>query len=298
MPTFGRLLILLLAVLPKHLMSRMAGTLANRPVPRALRPSVYRAYSRIFGATPEDAELALSEYPSINAFFTRALKPGLRPVADGAIVSPADASVGACGPVADDTLIQAKGRNYSLSALLGDDALARRMDRGSFATLYLAPRDYHRIHVPVDGVISRATYIPGELWPVNVFAVANVADLFAVNERIVITIERPGGGAVAVVLVGATMVGMTRLVFDDLHTNARRREVQRRTYDPPVPVRAGGPLGHFEFGSTVIVVCSPESGAFDPLATGQTVRMGERIGRSADAGAPEGRPIPPRSAGV
>jgi phosphatidylserine decarboxylase len=219
-------------------------------------------------------------------------------VADGAIVSPADASVGACGPVADDTLIQAKGRNYSLSALLGDDALARRMDRGSFATLYLAPRDYHRIHVPVDGVITRATYIPGELWPVNVFAVANVADLFAVNERIVITIERPGGGAVAVVLVGATMVGMTRLVFDDLHTNARRREVQRRTYDPPVPVRAGGPLGHFEFGSTVIVVCSPESGAFDPLATGQTVRMGERLGRSADAGAPEGRPIPPRSAGV
>jgi phosphatidylserine decarboxylase len=284
MSTFGRLLILLLAVLPKHLMSRMAGSLANLPVPRPLRPSVYRGYSRVFGATPEDAELALSEYPSINAFFTRALKPGLRPVADGAIVSPADASVGACGPVADDTLIQAKGRNYSLSALLGDDALARRMDGGSFATLYLAPRDYHRIHVPVDGVITRATYIPGELWPVNVFAVANVADLFAVNERIVITIERPGGGAVAVVLVGATMVGMTRLVFDDLHTNARRREVQRRTYDPPVPVRAGGPLGHFEFGSTVIVVCSSESGAFDPLATGQTVRMGERLGLSGDAG--------------
>ena len=281
--TFGRLLILLLAVLPKHLMSRAAGALANRPVPRPLRPPVYRAYSRLFGAAPEEAELALAEYPSVNAFFTRALKPGLRPVADRAIVSPADAAVGACGPVADDTLIQAKGRNYSLAALLGDDALAHRMDGGTFATFYLAPRDYHRIHVPVDGAITRATYIPGELWPVNVFAVTHVADLFAANERIVITIERQGGGAVAVVLVGATMVGMTRLVFDDLHTNARRREVQRRSYDPPLPVRAGGPLGHFEFGSTVIVVCSPDGGAFDPLAVGRTVRMGERVGRAAGA---------------
>jgi phosphatidylserine decarboxylase len=279
MPIFGRLLILLLAVLPKHLMSRVAGAIANCPVPRPLRAPVYRGYSRLFGAVPQEAELALAEYPSVNAFFTRALKPGLRPVARDAIVSPADASVGASGPVADDTLIQAKGRSYSLAALLGDDALARRMDGGSFATLYLAPRDYHRLHVPVDGVVTGATYIPGELWPVNLFAVAHVADLFAVNERIVLAIERTGGGALAVVLVGATMVGMTRLVFDDLHTNARRREVQRRSYSPPVPVRAGGPLGHFEFGSTVIVVCSPEGGAIDPLAVGQPVRMGQRLGR-------------------
>ncbi len=282
-PVFGRILILLLAVLPKHLMSRAAGSLANRRVPRRLRPSVYRVYSRVFGAAPDEAELALSEYPSLNAFFTRALKPGLRPVAAGAIVSPADAAVGACGPVAGDTLIQAKGRNYSLAALLGDDALAHRMDGGSFATLYLAPKDYHRIHVPVDGVITGATYIPGELWPVNVFAVAHVADLFAVNERIVITIRPPGGGVAIVVLVGATMVGMTRLAFDDLHTNARRREVQRRTYDPPVPVRAGGPLGHFEFGSTVIVVFPADGGALDPLSVGQTVRVGQRLGRVAVA---------------
>ncbi len=278
---FGRFLILFLSVLPKHLMSRMAGWLAERPVPRSLRPAVYRGYSRIFGAKPEEAELPLTEYASINAFFTRALRPGLRPVATQAIVSPADAAVGAWGPVADDTLIQAKGRDYSLLALLGDEALAQRMDGGTFATFYLAPRDYHRLHVPVDGMITAATYIPGELWPVNTFAVTHVADLFAVNERIVLTIEQPGGGLVIVVLVGATMVGMTRLVFDDLHTNARRREVQRRTYDPPVPVRAGGPLGHFEFGSTVIVVCSRDGGALDPLAVGQSVRMGQRVGALA-----------------
>ena len=278
MPISGRLLLPLLAVLPKHMLSRMAGGLANRTVPRPLRPSVYRGYSRIFGATPEDAELPLAEYPSINAFFTRALKPGLRPVAANAIVSPADSAVGAAGPIADGTLIQAKGRNYSLSALLGDDALAHRMDGGTFATLYLAPKDYHRVHVPIDGEITSATYIPGELWPVNVFAVTHVADLFAVNERIVVTIRTANGGLTIVVLVGATMVGMTRLVFDDMHTNARRREVQQRTYDPPLPVRAGAPLGHFEFGSTVIVVCSRESGALDALTVGQKVRMGERIG--------------------
>lgn len=275
---FGRLLIAVVAVLPKHLMSRTAGWLANRPVPRPLRPAVYRAYCRVFGAVAEEAELPLAAYPSLNAFFTRSLKPGLRPVAPLAMVSPADASVGAWGPVADDTLVQAKGRNYSLLALLGDKPLADRMEGGTFTTLYLAPRDYHRLHVPVDGAVTAATYIPGELWPVNVHAVTHVADLFAVNERIVVTIRRRNGGVVVVVLVGATMVGMTRLAFDDLHTNARRREVQRRTYEPPLPVEAGGPLGHFEFGSTIILVCSPDAGAVDRLEVGDVVRVGQRIG--------------------
>src|SRR5215213_2425945 len=273
---FGRLLILLLSVLPKHAMSRAAGGLANRPLPRKLRVPVLRGFSRIFGAIPEEAELPLAEYASINAFFTRHLKAGLRPIAAEAIVSPVDAAVGAYGPVADDVLVQAKGRNYSLAALLGDAELAQAMDGGTFATLYLAPKDYHRIHVPLDGDIVAATYIPGELWPVNVHAVMHVADLFAVNERIVVTIRARAGG---------TMVGTTRVAFDDLHTNARRRELQRRTYDPPIPVRAGAPLGHFEFGSTVIVVCSRDAGALDPLEEGETVRMGRRLGRLGAAAA-------------
>lgn len=281
---FGRLLILLLTVLPKHFLSRMAGALANRPVPPGLRPRVHRAFSRVFGATPEEAELPLSEYPTINAFFTRRLKPGLRPVDPRGLVSPVDGTVGASGIVADDMLLQAKGRTYSLAALLGDEAFAHCLEGGSFLTLYLAPKDYHRVHVPVDGQITAATYIPGELWPVNVHAVTHVADLFAVNERIVITLRPAAGGLMAVVLVGATMVGTTRVDFDDLHTNARRREVQRRTYEPPVPVRAGGPLGHFEFGSTVILVCSPEVGALEPLAEKQSVRMGQRLGRLAVLG--------------
>ena len=282
---FGRLLILLLSILPKHAMSRAAGWLANRTVPRAWRGRVYRGYARIFGARLEDVELPLGEYASINAFFTRKLRPGLRPIAANAIVSPADSGVGAYGVVTNDLLVQAKGRHYSLAALLGDKALAERMEGGTFATFYLAPRDYHRIHVPADGEIITATYIPGELWPVNVFAVAHVANLFAVNERIVVEIRTPGGGVMTAVLVGATMVGMTRVVFDDLHTNARRREVQQRSYQPPVAVAAGAQLGHFEFGSTVILVCSKDSGALGPLEMGQSVRMGERIGGLASNGA-------------
>ncbi|MBA3890860.1 MAG: phosphatidylserine decarboxylase [Gemmatimonadaceae bacterium] len=274
----GRLLILLLSVLPKHAMSRAAGAVANLPVSRPLRGAVYRGYSRVFGARPEDAELPLEAYGSINAFFTRQLKPGLRPVSPDALVSPVDGTVGAWGVIADDMLIQAKGRNYSLAALVGDKAMADRMEGGTFATLYLAPKDYHRIHVPLDGVITAATYIPGELWPVNVAAVTHVADLFAVNERIVVTIARPSGGTMAVVLVGATMVGMTRVAFDDLHTNARRREVQQRHYRPGITVRAGDPLGHFEFGSTVILACSPDSGVLDEMQPGEVVQMGARIG--------------------
>lgn len=276
----GRLLILVLTLLPRHFVSRIGGVIANLPVPRPLRAPTYRLYCRIFGAMAEEAQLPLSEYASINAFFTRSLKPGLRPITPGALVSPVDGTVGAYGIVTDDMVVQAKGRHYSLSALLGDPAFAERMAGGTFVTIYLAPGDYHRIHVPVDGTIASATYIPGELWPVNVHAVRNVESLFAVNERIVIRIAPATGGAIAVVLVGAMMVGMTRVAFDDLHTNARRREVERRTYDPPIPVRAGDPLGHFEFGSTVIVVSARDAVAPDALPEWERVRMGQRLGTS------------------
>ncbi|MFC0003489.1 archaetidylserine decarboxylase [Micromonospora siamensis] len=283
----GRMLILVLSMLPKHALSRAAGWLATRTVPGRWRGPVYRTYSRVFGARPEEAALPLEQYPTVNAFFTRTLRPGLRPLAADAIVSPVDATVGAYGIVKDDTLVQAKGRNYSLAALLGDRELADCFEGGTYTTLYLSPKDYHRIHFPVSGNVTAATYIPGELWPVNVAAVANVANLFAVNERIVVEVEGERGGRMAIIAVGATMVGMTRLAFDDLHTNARRREVQHRRYDPPIAVETGGALGHFEFGSTVVLVCAPDAGTIEPLADGATVRMGERLG-SPPAAAPTG----------
>ncbi len=276
---FGRALILALSVLPKHALSHGAGWIATRPIAPRLRGPVHRGYSRVFGARPTEAALPLEQYPTLNAFFTRTLKPELRPFAAESIVSPVDATVGAYGTVESDTLVQAKGRSYSLAALLADPELAAAFDGGTYTTLYLSPKDYHRIHVPLPGQITGATYVPGELWPVNVAAVTHVADLFTVNERIVVEMTGARGGRMAVVPVGATMVGMTRLAFDaDLHTNARRREVQRRRYDPPVDVEAGDPLGHFEFGSTVVLVCSREAGTLTARRPGDTVLMGERLG--------------------
>ncbi|MBI5498376.1 MAG: phosphatidylserine decarboxylase [Deltaproteobacteria bacterium] len=276
-----RLLILLLSVLPKHLLSHLAGLLCAVPIPRFLRPLVFRSYCVMFGANAAEAEKPFTHYRTVNAWFTRALKPGLRPVASDGVVSPVDAAVGASGRVEKDTLVQAKGRTYSLAALLGDPALAARMEGGTFLTLYLAPKDYHRIHAPLDGTIPRASYIPGKLWPVNQAAVSHVDALFAVNERMVLQLHRPNGGIMAVVPVGATMVGMTRLVFDNLHTNAWKRERIDRDYPTPHAVQAGDPLGQFEFGSTVVLACTSECATLDPLEVGRDVKMGQKIGSCA-----------------
>ena len=182
-------------------------------------------------------------------------------------------------------LLQAKGRNYSLAALLGDAALALRLDGGTFVTLYLAPKDYHRVHVGSTcrwrARSSRATYIPGKLWPVNVHAVTHVADLFAVNERIAVTI-RSNGALAVMVLVGATTVGMTRSVFDGLHKTppARATASDLRSTNCRGGRRAAG---HFEFGSTVILVCSYDCGTIEALPEHYAVRMGQRIGMLAQA---------------
>jgi phosphatidylserine decarboxylase len=273
-----RLLIFFLLFVPKHLLSHVGGFFCNIPVPTFLRGLIYRGYCAIFGARAQDAEHPFQHYRTINAWFTRTLKPGLRPVAPDCAVSPVDAAVGAAGTLSGDVMFQAKGRQYTLTALLGDAALAKRMDGGSYATLYLAPKDYHRIHSPLTAGIRKAVYIPGKLWPVNQAAVLHVDNLFAVNERIVVELERPNGGVMAVVAVGATMVGMTRLAFDDLHTNAWKRVVDPRVYAPHKPIQAGEWLGQFEFGSTVILACSKDCAALDALTVGQTVRMGERLG--------------------
>ncbi|MBL0938327.1 MAG: phosphatidylserine decarboxylase [Gemmatimonadaceae bacterium] len=277
-----QLLILLLTVLPKHGMSRVAGWLASLRVRPDWRASVYRGYARVFGVNLAEVGSPLESYESVNAFFTRTLVADARPLAAADMICPVDGAVGAYGEVQHDTLVQAKGRNYSLKALLGGDtALAARCEGGTFTTLYLSPKDYHRIHSPSAGNITRAVYVPGALWPVNAAAVTHVDSLFAVNERIVITMEGVNGGVMAIVPVGATMVGMTRLTFDDLHTNARRRVVDARDYATPVPMSKGQQLGHFEFGSTVVLVCSPDFGHIAPLTVGAPVRLGQPMGTLA-----------------
>lgn len=271
----------LLRYVPKNLLSRVVGRLARLRRPRWLVVSIQRWFVRRYGLVMEEASRPLEEYGSLLDLFTRTLKEGVRPIAagEGTLVSPVDAAVGAHGEIRGGRLIQAKGLDYALSALLGSQEEAEAMEGGHFATLYLAPTDYHRIHSPVDGRIVATTYLPGTLWPVNGEAVSRIPSLFAVNERVATKIE-VGGGVVHVVMVGATNVGSIRLSYEDLVTNRPGGRLETRRHERGLPVARGDELGVFELGSTVILLTSPGAFQSDPLEEGRPVRLGERLGIS------------------
>jgi phosphatidylserine decarboxylase len=195
------------------------------------------------------------------------------------VVSPVDAVVSECGVAAGGKLVQAKGIAYTVAALLGgDEALARRLEGGAYATLYLSPKDYHRIHFPLGGAVTGWRYVPGRLWPVNPASVRTVPGLFTVNERLVTVMETPVG-ACAAVAVGATVVGRVRASYDVAVpvTNLRGARAAARDYPAPIPVEKGAELGAFEMGSTVILLLEPGRASLR-LAAGQRVQMGEAIG--------------------
>jgi phosphatidylserine decarboxylase len=274
----------LLRVLPKAAMSRAVGSATRLPAPRFVHGAAERLFVHHYGVRMDEAEQPLGAYPSFSAFFTRRLKPGLRPIAEGeqVIVSPVDGCVAAFGRAEHGRMIQAKGRDYSLAALLDDPGEGQAFEGGAYVTLYLSPRDYHRIHAPLAGKIEAASYVPGKLFPVNAPSVRCIPNLFCVNERL-ITYLSTAAGRVAVVSVGATCVGRVRASYDDLAT--RRRGGPRKVhYEQPIPIEKGAELGVFEMGSTVILVFEPgRVGLAETLAEGATVHMGEAIARIAPA---------------
>lgn len=271
----GKLFITGMRVLPKKPLSKAVRRLA------AVRSKMaVRRFAARFDIAIEEAEKPIDEYASVLDFFTRRLKPGARPIdgAEDAFVSPVDGAYLVGGPVGDGRLYQAKGRDYTLSALLVEEGAEAIFANGSYATLYLAPRDYHRIHSPVDGVITGYTAVPGALYPVNAAAVAHVHELFARNERLITHVQSEKFGRVDVVKVGATNVGHISLCYDDaIPTNTGQTEIVQKRYDTPIPIRRGDEVGVFEMGSTVIVV-SEKKIDWIPLEKGQAVRMGTRIG--------------------
>jgi phosphatidylserine decarboxylase len=276
-----RLFIAALRVLPRSTLSRAVGALTRWPVPRPVREAAMKAFARRYGIDLGECP-GLETYQTFGEFFARPLRPGLRPIAQGAdvVVSPVDASVSQAGVTASGKLLQAKGIDYSAAALLADDDLARRLDGGSYATLYLSPKDYHRIHFPLGGKVLGWRYVPGVLWPVNPASVRTVPGLFTVNERLVTVLDTPVGRC-AVVAVGATVVGRVRAFYDPSvpHTNARGGRHVRRDYETPIPVEKGQELGAFEMGSTVILMFEPRRVRLDArLAAGARLRVGERIG--------------------
>jgi len=279
---------LLVAVLPRNGLSRWAGRLASIRLPGPVQRAEIRLFARLAGVDLDEAAEPIGAYPTLNDFFTRRLRAGVRPLAEDrdALLSPCDGAWGQSGRIEGATLLQIKGRAYRVAELLCDAETAGRYEGGHYATFYLSPRDYHRFHTPAAGTIRRIDHCPGSLWPVNAIGLQGVDRLFARNERLCAYLEltpSPDGEpapTLAMVAVGAMMVGSVRLSFDSLRTNVPGARLQRRELGRDGPgFDRGEEWGHFRFGSTIVLLTPP--GAVDPefRAPGQAVRLGERIGR-------------------
>ena len=291
LPSRGwRVALMLLGRLPQAALSRGLGHIADVRIPRAMRGAVLGRIARALGIDIAEAERPLEEYGSLNELFVRRLRSGVRtwPRDPRTIASPVDGILGQLGPIDGGTLIQAKGRSYLAADLLGGID-AERYVGGSFITIYLSPRHYHRIHSPVEGAVNAAWHLPGALLPVNEPAVTHVENLFPRNERLVCTIESPIG-RVAVVAVGAYNVGRISAAFDPKWSGVRgegwvtnrpgRVAAESRRYDPPIVLAQGAELMAFHLGSTIVIVTERRMRLESAMTPGREVRMGDVIARA------------------
>jgi len=265
-------------ILPQQALTRFAGRVASWQG-GAGTTSLIRWFVGRYGVDmTEAAEPDVAAYATFNAFFTRALKPGARPLAQADLLCPVDGAISQFGAVAGDQIFQAKGHAYSTQALVGGDAdLAQRFYNGHFATLYLSPRDYHRIHMPCDGVLQRMIHVPGDLYSVNPATARGVPGLFARNERVVCVFETRGKPWV-LVLVGATIVGSMATtwhgVIDRSHGEVRHWDYR----DRPVSLAQGEEMGRFLLGSTVVMLFPAGPLDFNPdWRSGGAIRMGQSM---------------------
>ncbi len=286
----ARLFVALQHLLPQHLLSALMYRLARvrwRPLKDLLIATVLRLY-RI--DMTEAAEPNAKAYVHFNAFFTRALRPDARPLDPDAlaVVSPVDGTISQSGRITAGRVIQAKGRDYSVEELLGGDpARARVFDGGTFATIYLAPSDYHRIHMPLGGDLAWMLHLPGRLFSVNNVTADLVPRLFARNERVACRFETDVG-AMAMVLVGAIFVGGIETVWagevTPVRDRSRRSSAGTTTGAGSVRLERGAEMGRFNLGSTVILLFEPDRVRLDEtLVPGSKVRLGQRLGRTAAA---------------
>jgi phosphatidylserine decarboxylase len=281
-----RLFILSQYLLPHHLLSRLAGCIAECRLPW-FKNAFTGWFAHRYQVDMREAQVEdLTAYEHFNAFFTRALKDGARPLADSAdaVLCPADGAISQMGPIEHGRLFQAKGHDFSLTALLGGDAeRAAPFMGGQFATVYLSPRDYHRVHMPLTGTLREMVYIPGRLFSVNQTTAENVPGLFARNERVACLFDTERG-PMAVVLVGAMIVASIETVWAGLVTPPRR-ELKTQRYDAaaraPITLDKGAEMGRFKLGSTAIVLFGPEQVQWSSeLTAGSSVRMGQQLGQA------------------
>ena len=276
-----RLAVLPQYLIPKQALTVLAGKLASAQA-GSLTTSVIRWFvDRYKVNMAEAANPDIASYPSFNEFFTRPLQAGARPLADADFLCPVDGAISQFGPIERDQIFQAKGHSYSTTALVGGDRdLAARFENGSFATLYLSPRDYHRIHMPCDGKLTRMIYVPGALFSVNPTTARGVPGLFARNERVVCVFDTANGPFV-LTLVGATIVGSMATVWHGVVNPPRPGVVREWRYDEQnVVLRKGEEMGRFLLGSTVVMLFPKNALAFNPeWAPTRAIRMGEAMGQ-------------------
>ena len=273
-----------LAVLPQYLLpKRLLTTLAGRAAAAragAATTRVIRWFVARYGVNmAEAADPDIGAYASFNDFFTRALAPGARPLAQADLLCPVDGAISRFGAIDGDRIVQAKGHHYTTRALVGGDAaLAAAFDGGWFATLYLSPKDYHRIHMPCAGRLRRMIHVPGALFSVNPVTARGVPGLFARNERVVCVFDG-GAGPFVMVLVGATIVGSMATVWHGVVNPPRPGRLREWRYDgAPVDLAQGAEMGRFLLGSTVVLLLPPGPLRFCPAwAPGGAVRMGEAM---------------------
>ena len=271
-------------LLPKLALTRFAGLVAGARM-GAITTWIIRRFVRRYGVNMgEAAQPDPAAYASFNEFFTRALLPSARPLADAAFVCPVDGAISQLGRIEGDRIFQAKGHHYGTRALLGGDAvLAEAFRGGDFATIYLSPRDYHRIHMPAAATLRRMLHVPGDLFSVNPATAAGVPGLFARNERVVCLFDMPVGDRVvpfALVLVGATIVGSMATVWHGVVNPPRPGTVREWRYDEaPITLEQGAEMGRFLLGSTVVMLWPPDTIRFSPdWIAARPVRLGEAMG--------------------
>lgn len=268
--------------LPQHALSRLVGWLSDRRW-TWLKNEVIARFIRHYDVNMDEAEHSdYRQYATFNAFFTRHLKPGARVVAteENAIVSPVDGTVSEVGRIDGDRLLQAKGQHYRLGALLGGEEHATAFRGGHFITVYLAPRDYHRFHMPIEGRLLETVHVPGRLFSVNPTSVANISNLFGRNERVVCFFET-AAGPMALVIVGAMLVGGIATVWQGTITPPTQKTITATDYrGKNIVLARGEEVGHFKMGSTVIAVFAEKALQWEAaLQADKTLTMGTTIAR-------------------
>ncbi len=274
-----RLAVLPQYLLPKRALTALAGKFASARMGGLTTWAIRQFVARYRVNMAEAANPDISAYPTFNEFFTRALKKGARPISNAALICPVDGAVSQFGAIRRDQIFQAKGHQYSTTALVGGFAdLAARFENGHFATIYLSPRDYHRIHMPQAGRLTRMIHVPGDLFSVNPVTARGVPGLFARNERVVCLFEGNAGPFV-MVLVGATIVGSIATAWHGVVTPPRSGMPREWRYDKErIQLARADEMGRFLLGSTVVMLFPAGPLAFDPSwHAGQSVRLGEAM---------------------